>query len=97
VTFTLVPVVPLIEGSPSKTLTFERTYNTLLSSLENPKLVDIPLGGYTLTGVETYPDGTRRAVLLERERALVGSLEVTFEPDKYGDAWHDVVWFTHAE
>ncbi|MEZ0230335.1 MAG: hypothetical protein ACAI25_17060 [Planctomycetota bacterium] len=98
VTFTLVPSGPLIDGSASKTLTFERTFHALLASLENPVLVDIPVGGYTLTGVETYPDGTRRAVQLEGDKAaLVGSLEVAFEPNRYGDAWRDTIWFTRPE
>jgi hypothetical protein len=93
VTFTLVPLGPLIEGSAGQTLTFERGFHDIVS-LHSPTLVDIPLGGYTLTGVETYPDKTSRPVQFEKKGALVESLEVTFEPDRYGGAWHDTVWFT---
>ncbi len=58
---TLVPVGPLVDGSPGKTLV--RT-----TQAEESLLYDVPLGHYTATAVEIGEDGTRVPLLMGKER-----------------------------
>lgn len=49
--FTLTPSTPRIDGSPAKTLTFERTWMAN-GELDNGLLYDIPIAVYALTGAQ---------------------------------------------
>lgn len=91
-TFTLVPKGPLLDGSEAKTLTFERAYGT--TGLEQGNLPDIPVADYTLTGVETHADGTRRPLQIKKSyKEFVDALEISFAPDERGGVWPPLVGF----
>lgn len=79
--FTLVPRGPLVDGTAGKTLTFEREYDKLLGGLAENNLSDIPLGSYTLTGFEAWPDGSRHELVFEKSYAVYAdSLDVSWKP-----------------
>jgi hypothetical protein len=65
--FTLAPQGTLIDGSQARALTFERAYTG--GELDNGNLHDIPLGTYSMTGVEVAPDGARRPLVFQVEHA----------------------------
>jgi hypothetical protein len=61
--FSLTPLTPMADGSPARTITFERGYSGPLG-LDNPLLTDIPLARYKLTAQENFPDGRTGPLLL---------------------------------
>jgi hypothetical protein len=61
--FTLTPLTPLADGTPGRTITFERAYSGPLG-LDNPLLTDIPLARYGLTAEEIFPDERKGKVLI---------------------------------
>lgn len=71
--FTLEPTGPLADGSQARAVTFERAVTTPGELEHDGRLHDIPLGTYTLTGVEVAADGARRPLVFETSYA-------TFEP-----------------
>ena len=79
--FTLTPKGKLIDGSDGKPLTYTRPYSSLLSTLENGYLADVPVGAYTISGVEVGPDGAKKPLLFRQgNSAYAESLEFQFEP-----------------
>ncbi|MGE5611798.1 MAG: carboxypeptidase-like regulatory domain-containing protein [Bacillota bacterium] len=82
---TLTPKGPLIDGSEGKVLTIERIYNRESDSLDNPNLNGIPLGVYTVSIQEVWPDGTRRTIEQRlKSGKYAASHEIAFEPDRLG-------------
>ena len=73
--FTMTPITPLADGTPGRTITFERAYSGPLG-LDNPLLTDIPLARYTLTAEEIFPG--------EPERR--GKVLILGEDGKWGDS-----------
>lgn len=94
-TFTFVPKGPRIDGSEGKTITVERGYSALLGGLDGPNVPDLPIGDYTLTGFETYPDGSRHPLLMQRAYKVYGeSVDVTFKAGSSIGPWPFNAGFT---
>ncbi len=76
--FKLVPTGTLIDGSPAKELTFERSFDG--SRMDNQTLQDIPLAVYTLTGEEITPGGEKFPLVFGTAYAKVESAPVVDFP-----------------
>jgi hypothetical protein len=88
VTIVLTPKTPLADGRVGQTITFERVYDKLLGGLAQSLLNDIPLAVYTVTGYETWPDGSRHPLVFQQKWAVYGeSVEGCAPPNDLGGFW----------
>jgi hypothetical protein len=91
--FTLKPLTPLADGTPGRTITFERTYSGPLG-LDNPVLTDIPLARYALSAEEHFPGPDRRigkALILGEDGTWGFEAQGTFGSDLASKATERVV------
>jgi hypothetical protein len=89
--FTLTPKGKIIDGSDGKELKFTREYD----SFGAISLPDLPIGIYTVKGVETGPNGSKTPLFIRDGSGKYGdSTEVQFEPNAGSSAWPKTVNFT---
>jgi hypothetical protein len=94
--FTLTPQGPLIDGHEGKEMTFSRAYDT--NGLDNPNLPDIPVGTYSIKGVEMEPDGTKKTLLMQEQYGKYAeSKTVEFMPQSSTGVWPANVNFTRQD
>lgn len=86
VEYVFEPTVPLADGSPGQTLTFQRTvaaHSSFFGPLdETSYLYDIPLGRYRVSASLLGTDGSRQPLFISSVGAPspAQSVEVTFDP-----------------